>query len=401
MPSSAKTLPVELWQMIIRNAEPEDLPQLRRVNSAFNTLATPAVFESITFLTTFESANKIWELLHTPHLAQYVRSITFVEEFNDWRLVDVIHDVVCDPSWDHIRAVFDNIHRAHALNTLALFFDPFDRAELHPNRLEVSQNICTHQWEIIQALARNGNPKLKISDWVSARHYESPYRSPSIALLAASLLHLRFSFAILQDGVQGTFWQRMLFWKEVVVEAMLKLAVKLESLEIIGFDLRAAEEQCFDLSQVPTYPRLAELSLKNVVFEVDTIDEKGIVIPSTVEDFIVRHAKTLKKLKLHNYAIEVIEGRERPLCYWADIFNRLAKALTELIELEVLFLPDSRYDMPRYVYIDDGDENEDEENTGLYRRFEDSKGRNRTNWPLRNSRQLSRTRTELPTDELT
>ena len=133
----------------------------------------------------------------------------------------------------------------------------------------------------------------------------------------------------------------MLFWKEVVVEAMLKLAIKLESLEIIRLDIfwvsNDPEEQCFDLSQVPTYPRLGELSLKHVVFEDATTDEKGVVIPSEVENFIVRHARTLKKLKLHCCAIKVTKGRTRPFCYWADIFDRLAKALTKLAELELVF----------------------------------------------------------------
>jgi len=158
----------------------------------------------------------------------------------------------------------------------------------------------------------------------------------------------------------------MLFWKEVVVETMLKLAVKLELLEITGIDIfwgstdLEVEEQCFDLSQVPTYLRLAELSLKCVVFGDVTINEKGIVIPSTVENFIVRHAKTLKKLKLYCCAIKVTKGRARPFCYWADIFNRLAKALNELAELEVVF--GTINDMPRYVYVGGGDE----EHGGFY-----------------------------------
>ena len=166
----------------------------------------------------------------------------------------------------------------------------------------------------------------------------------------------------------------MLFWKEVVVETMLKLAVKLESLEITGIDIfwgstdLEVAEQCFDLSQVPTYLRLAELSLKCVVVGDVTINEKGIIIPSTVENFIVRHAKTLKKLKLHCCAIKVTKGRARPFCYWADIFNRLAKALDELAELEVVF--GTINDMPRYVYVGGGDE----EHGCFYGRFEGLEG---------------------------
>jgi hypothetical protein len=76
----------------------------------------------------------------------------------------------------------------------------------------------------------------------------------------------------------------------------------------------------------------------------------------------VRHAKTLKKLKLHNCAIKVVEGRERPLCYWADL----------LVEPEVVFLPDGRYNMPRSVYVGD----DDEKYGGYYWRFEGLEGSN-------------------------
>jgi hypothetical protein len=55
-----------------------------------------------------------------------------------------------------------------------------------------------------------------------------------------------------------------------------------------------------------------------------------------LEDFIVHHSKTLKKLELHDCSICVEKGSERPL-YWADIYKRLAKALTGLVELEVEF----------------------------------------------------------------
>ena len=79
MPSSTETLPVELWQMITCIAEPEDLRQLRCVNSTLKILATPAVFENIVVRNSLGSANKLWELLRTPHLVRHIRSITFLE----------------------------------------------------------------------------------------------------------------------------------------------------------------------------------------------------------------------------------------------------------------------------------------------------------------------------------
>jgi len=59
-------------------------------------------------------------------------------------------------------------------------------------------------------------------------------------------------------------------------------------------------------------------------------------------EFIMRHQKTLKKLELHNCRIKVrkIDVRrkfEPPHYYWADIYKRLANALTGLVELKVEF----------------------------------------------------------------
>jgi hypothetical protein len=53
----------------------------------------------------------------------------------------------------------------------------------------------------------------------------------------------------------------------------------------------------------------------------------------------------LKKLELHNCAINVRGPRH---CNWADIYKRLANALTELVELKVEF--DLKADKIPYVH---------------------------------------------------
>lgn len=73
-------LPFELWSEITRNViSKKDLCQLRSVNSTFNILATPAVFYEIKVRNDDESADRIWTLVHTPHIAQHIKSIVYVE----------------------------------------------------------------------------------------------------------------------------------------------------------------------------------------------------------------------------------------------------------------------------------------------------------------------------------
>jgi len=121
------------------------------------------------------------------------------------------------------------------------------------------------------------------------------------------------------------------YWERVMMRCVLQPAVNLELLEITGSGLRSGDALCFDglQAQLATFPRLATLSLRNIIWENDT-SGKGDMVPL---DFIVRHQKTLKKLELHNCAINV--DPKAPTHYWADIYKRLANAMTGLVDLKV------------------------------------------------------------------
>jgi hypothetical protein len=108
---------------------------------------------------------------------------------------------------------------------------------------------------------------------------------------------------------------------------VLQPAVNLESLVITGGG-GCVDAQCFD--ELATFPRLAALSLRNMIWEDDT-NGQGDMVPLEV---IVCHQKTLKKLELHNCAVN-IRGSQH--CSWTDIYKRLANTLTGLVELKVEF----------------------------------------------------------------
>ena len=198
----------------------------------------------------------------------------------------------------------------------------------------------SHQWDIVYALGRNRNPlpelqSLIFSGWLISTEFASFFDEAPIAWLTTSLRHLSFSLPRSCLGIDK--WEaRKLYWKQVAVRRMLQPAANLESLEITRHQSSEwPEKQCLDILQLPTYPRLAALSLKNIIWEGGTSGEGNVVTPFPLEDFIVHHNKTLKKLELHNCSILVEKRSGPPLFYWADIYMRLAKALTELVELEV------------------------------------------------------------------
>ena len=129
---------------------------------------------------------------------------------------------------------------------------------------------------------------------------------------------------------------------------ILQPAKNLESLEIC----REAHE-ALDISELATYPRLAALSLSTINWEEGTISQGDNFIRFPVEDFIVRHRMTLKKLGLYNcriwVCVEVEESTETPFHFWADVYDRLAEVLIELVKLVVVLKDDGyciEYDVP-------------------------------------------------------
>jgi hypothetical protein len=205
----------------------------------------------------------------------------------------------------------------------------------------ITRQFYTHLWDIIAALGSNQSPlpqlqSLTIRPWLGDSSWNSLYDAAPIAQLVTSLRHLSFSVwhHELFDSRKPA---REPFWKPVVVRGVLQRATRLESLAISG-NREFEGDRCLDVSELATYPGLAALSLTNILWEDGEIEhQSGVVQPPAVEDFIARHRKTLKTLKLHNCAIGIPPGRSTPFCYWADVYDRLAKALTELVELEVEF----------------------------------------------------------------
>ena len=176
--------------------------------------------------------------------------------------------------------------------------------------------------------------------------FNSLYNEARILELAASLRHLRFSLH------RGNFRNgpevHMQFWNQVVAPRILQPAINLESLEI-------SRESCeaFDVSELTTYPRLAALSLSAIDLGESTINQGDNTRCFPVEDFIARHRITLRKLNLYNCRIRVDlkepTSAEMPLRSWADVYDRLAELLTELVELVVVIKNDG-YDLKYFSF---------------------------------------------------
>ncbi|KAH9018947.1 hypothetical protein EDB85DRAFT_2010217 [Lactarius pseudohatsudake] len=101
-----------------------------------------------------------------------------------------------------------------------------------------------------------------------------------------------------------------------------------------------------DLGSV-TFPHLTSLSLSNFVWDDVRVNPRAVVLEA--EDFIVRHGKTLKKLKLQSCKICVPRNRPTPVRSWAAVWKRFADELTELVDLVVGYY---NFDQ-QYVYLNE------------------------------------------------
>jgi hypothetical protein len=260
--------------------------------------------------------------------------------------------------WMLLKLSFSNLHQLPRLKKLTLSFDvryspvvPYDSSGYPPYKV-VREIGNSHQWDILYAIGNNKNPipelrSFEMYGWHCSREFSSLFNETPIASLITSLRHLHFSLPLVRPEHSVS---PELPWNQVVMRRLLQPAVNLESLNI--FRSQAWDNKQFlDISQtqLATYPRLTALSLWGIVWEDGKIGPGGIIMPPPLEDFIMRHRTTLKKLNIRSCSINAGQGSRLPLCYWADIYKRLAEALTELTEVEVES-PFSLHESP-YVYV--------------------------------------------------
>ncbi|KAH9983062.1 hypothetical protein BJV74DRAFT_54545 [Russula compacta] len=264
-----------------------------------------------------------------------------------------------------VRDVLQNalgaLHRAPSLHSLTLSFNPkiwemypivdaralsqcllFQREVLsamaqNPNRLPALQSLTINNWLAVPDTLYAETPfaalqSLTIDNWLAVPDTlcaETPF-----ARIVASLRHLRFLVCV--DGSNDILRRERFstFWKLVVEQKMLVPARRLESLDV-DCNMRVKPPLNFNLF---TYPRLTALSLGNIIWE-DGSAEHGNFLPG-VENFVVRHGKRLRELKLCRCTIEIPMSRDAPFRSWAAIWNRFADELTELVDLVVEFEAD-------------------------------------------------------------
>ncbi|KAH9983061.1 hypothetical protein BJV74DRAFT_54486 [Russula compacta] len=311
----------------------QDLHRLRRVSRAFHSVATRRAFKEIRVYATYKSTRGFMLLMSSPSVTTHIQAIELSEPVRAPSELAAI-DLKFGPVRRRLRDAFAMLHQLPSLRSLTFSFHPYS-SEVHPFFImgQPSRHLLL-QWDVLGAMAQNPNrlpalQSLTIRSWIAVAH--RLYASAPFARIVASLRHLCImvsmnSPCLSDDAVHRTFWRR------VVEQNVLLPAVNLEYLAVYCNE-RTLPALDFNLL---AYPRLIALTLCNInLKDEDRSIAHGKGLPG-VENFIVRHEKTLKKLRIRYCAIEVPKDRDTPSRSWTAIWNQLAKELTKLVDLEVV-----------------------------------------------------------------
>ncbi|KAI0265877.1 hypothetical protein BC834DRAFT_876767 [Gloeopeniophorella convolvens] len=332
-------VPVVLLVEIMRSVVSiEDLRRIRSVNKTFHGLATPAVFKNVTVYATTNGAQGFVNLLNSPDVAKYVEDITLEE---GWRERPTDSDTMNDSSTYEqvgatLKTAFSMLHQAPALRSLTLSFNApgveemsFDDSVGRPSR------FLSLQWDILSALAHNPNPlpaleALAINNWLPFMH--DLYDAAPFAALVAKLR--RFRFYVRADDIVDAYFQGpfLRFWEQAVLQRVLARARSLEELTMDS-SIPFTSQPYFDFTKLAVFPNLRSLALRNALWE-DGAVRFGSIAPG-IEDFILRHGATLRKLELHHCTIDIKAEERTPFRYWAAVWNSFSKKLTALVDISV------------------------------------------------------------------
>ncbi|KAI0313433.1 hypothetical protein OF83DRAFT_535117 [Amylostereum chailletii] len=320
-------LPNELLVHIIKDvaSSQTDLLRLRSADRKFRHLVTPHAFRVLNVGYTPKSAKGLECLLDSQVVAQYVEEISFEDTDDDTR--KLVHEpnsddeAICSSYSNALSALhrFPNLH--------SLFFDFFAtnlEDEWNTGSASAYQQF---QRTVLEALSRSPQPHPSLKTLTIEGilpHIHAVYADPAFTAFIGSLHHLWW--LVLVDGDEESIGQRPFqnYW-DTISTHVLRPAVSLRSLSLAAGDIKGGMPY-INFNSVYC-PHLESLSLTNVQFAVDT------------EAFIVQHKGTLTELELDRCAIDYdymgvdgIPGRS-----WADVWDRFARELGELRELDVCF----------------------------------------------------------------
>ncbi|KAA1475451.1 hypothetical protein DENSPDRAFT_932366 [Dentipellis sp. KUC8613] len=342
-------LPTELLLSICESLSLTDLYNLRCTDKTRCAVVTPITFRTLRVTSTLKSARGFLHLVQAKNVNPYVQEVAFIDAYvdpEDPYRNDIVNppspELIDEETTTALALAFSLLNHLPALSSLTfMFFGTFaeEGNNADPDQLFEPSSVLRTQRAILRAVASTSHALcLKTLSILNLVTISDPvFDDDKFRSLFRSLEH--YSISTL------SYWSTMLlgpdnfdtlltnFWSHTMQHRLIPppgLASPLTSLTIHS-DRQAGILPVFDFSQL-TYPHLASVSLKYIVFN----DSTGVV------DFLIRHKSTLRSLELRTCMLTMLHWRpgNRPNPSWAQVYTRLADELTELTELQVDAVPD-------------------------------------------------------------
>ncbi|KAI6158122.1 hypothetical protein BKA82DRAFT_14158 [Pisolithus tinctorius] len=332
-------LPIELVKEIVDNvSDTPDLFHLRAVNSTCRDLVDPSLFHRICIGNSVKSAQNILQIFATPSLAPFIHEVVYDPRENHPFLLLRSSDaeVCCDEIEiaeleEALTETFTSLSNLPNLKSVTLNFWPSfisqSGAETrdHPYWFTSRQLTVLHSvyhamknhssspspYPGIRSLTLNNVVLMPTASYDFVRSLtDSPLTHLSISVVSNSELFAWSGSKTLNGSV----------------EALLPVPNdRLTSLEIKS--PRGLYHSPSTHFSAHTYPSLRCMVLENIVLD-DATSTDG------VEEFILRHKNSLKKLEMKS-CMSYIQSIATPVRKWATIWERLREELTELEEVVV------------------------------------------------------------------
>ncbi|KAG6335865.1 hypothetical protein ID866_3230 [Astraeus odoratus] len=333
-------LPIELIQSVVDNvSDTVDLLQLRAVNSTCRDLATPNVFRKICVRNSVKSAQSALQIFMTPSLASEVREVVYDHRDNHvFRLFSSSEVEVTDCDEIEIADLeeclgetFCSLSSLSNLESVTLNFWPTFVSQTGLEKPEHPFWFANRQLTIIHAVFHsmmNASSSPSPSMGIQSLTMNNIALMPSAcydfvhSLTNSPLTHLSISVISNAD-----LWA----WSgSKALNSSLAALLPVPNTRLTSLEIRSPTGLYHNPSTqlgAYTYPSLENLVLENITFD-HVAPEDGL------EEFILRHKNTLRRLEVRSCA-SYVQSATAPIRKWSAIWERLEKELTGLKEIAV------------------------------------------------------------------
>ncbi|KAF9237728.1 hypothetical protein BU15DRAFT_75716 [Melanogaster broomeanus] len=321
-------LPLELVGAVVENvSSTSDLLHLRSVNSTCHDLVTSSVFRRVHVQNSVQSAQNCRSILSSPSLAAHVREVVYDHrDHAQFCLLPPFAQDTCDELEiadleDALTETFCSLSGFKNLQSVTLNFWPSFRSQSgaeiqeHPFWFTDRQVIVLHA--VHHAMKSSSVRSLSLNNIILRASASYDF----VSSLTNSPLH-HFSMSVVANSELGD-WSG-----SKTLNGSLGSLLPVPSTNLKSLVLRSPQGPYHSLTtQLRSfhYPSLETLVLENIVFDPTPL-------PDGIEEFVVRHKATLRRLELHSCA-SYVPNSATPIRKWSSIWKRLDEelSLSELV----------------------------------------------------------------------